>query len=149
MNSNPGGDSLNDTGWTRVLAHRLRDGEPAVHETIARFEAAGVTPSELETHLVDGGDRLYAAAVGGEEGWAAPFGGDRAAALIAAEISALMSHLVARAASVRGVCVDGLLEEYSAVTVANALGVARQKVYGLAKPDVDPDYIERTPWSGS
>ncbi|QTX06046.1 hypothetical protein [Agromyces archimandritae] len=140
---------MNDPEWMRVLAHRVRDGELVVRETIARFEAAGVTPGDLAPHLADGGDRLYAAAAAGDDEWADAFGGLRSVALIAAEVGALMSHLVARAASIRGLSIDGLLDEYSAVTVAEALGVARQKVYGLAKPHVDPDYLERSPWSGS
>lgn len=99
-----------------------------------------------QSHLEDAGDRLYQAAASGEEAWAVAFGGERAVALLAAEVSALMSHLVARAASVRSVCVDALLDEFSAVTVAGALGVARQKVYELARPNIDPEYLTTTPW---
>jgi hypothetical protein len=132
--------------WVRVLAHRRRDSPAAVTAVIERFGAAGVTPDQVASHLQDGGDRLYAVAASGGEGWASEFGGERAVALLAAEVSALMSHLVARAASVRSVCVEALLDEYSAVTVAGALGVARQKVYELARPSVDPDYLTTTPW---
>lgn len=117
-----------------------------IDAVIERFRAAGVAPTEVESHLEDAGDRLYRAAASGAEGWTVPFGGERAVALLAAEVSALMAHLVARAASIRSVCVDALLDDYSAVTVAGALGVARQKVYGLARPTVDPDYITTTPW---
>ncbi|MEI2745637.1 MAG: hypothetical protein V9G22_09430 [Ottowia sp.] len=115
--------------------------------SIERFRAAGVTPP--------GGRISYSkmpatvfmqAAASGEEAWAVAFGGERAVALLAAEVSALMSHLVARAASVRSVCVDALLDEFSAVTVAGALGVARQKVYELARPNIDPEYLTTTPW---
>lgn len=116
---------------------------------IERFEAAGVTPADVASHLEDGGDRLYAAAASGAAGWASEFGGERAVALLAAEASALMSHLVARAASVRSVCVEALLDEFSAVTVAGALGVARQKVYELARTSVDPDFLTTTPWRRS
>ncbi|MFT3889930.1 MAG: hypothetical protein QM713_17435 [Arachnia sp.] len=153
MDRNPRGDSSlwspseseADT-WARVLTHRRRDDPATVASVIERFEAAGVTPDQVAFHLQDGGDRLYTAAASGTEGWAAPFGGERAVALLAAEVSALMSHLVARAASVRSVCVEALLDEFSAVTVAGALGVARQKVYELARAGVDSDYLTTTPW---
>jgi len=153
MISNPRGDdrvvsgnASDDAHWRRVLAHRSRDGQDTVDAAVERFRAAGVTPEEAESHLKDGGDRLYAAAHTGAGDWADAFGGPRAVAVVAAEVSALMSHLVARAASVRAACVDALLDEFSAVAVANALGVARQKVYELAKPEVDPDYLMITPW---
>lgn len=153
MERNPRGDKLQPgpasstaDQWTRVLAHRRKDAPTTVAAVIERFEAAGVTPDQVASHLEDGGDRLYAAAASGAEGWAAGFGGERAVALLAAEVSALMSHLVARAASVRSVCVEALLDEFSAVTVAGALGVARQKVYELARPSVDPAYLTTTPW---
>ncbi|WP_143938787.1 hypothetical protein [Tessaracoccus rhinocerotis] len=153
MDSNPWGDSslVPDSSsrpaeWSHVLEHRRKDGPETVEAVVERFEAAGVTPAQVASHLEDGGDRLFAAAASGGEDWAAPFGGERAVALISAEVSALMSHLVARAASVRSVCVDALLEEFSAVTVAGALGVARQKVYELARASVDPEYLTTTPW---
>lgn len=153
MDRNPRGDSglwnpseSEAATWAHVLAHRRRDDPATVASVIERFAAAGVTPDQVAFHLQDGGDRLYAAAAAGTEGWAAPFGGERAVALLAAEVSALMSHLVARAASVRSVCVEALLDEFSAVTVAGALGVARQKVYELARASVDSDYLTTTPW---
>lgn len=153
MTSNPRGDNASpDTApseepeWGRVLAHRGREGPTTVDAVIERFRAAGVLPTEVESHLDDAGDRLYQAAMSGAQDWAVDFGGERAVALLAAEVSALMSHLVARAASVRSVCVEALLDEYSAVTVAGALGVARQKVYELARPSADPGYITTTPW---
>ncbi|MEV0430431.1 hypothetical protein [Micromonospora sp. NPDC050495] len=152
MSSNPRGDNLlgsaalsDGAEWARVLAHRGRDRATTFDAVVERFRAAGVTPEEVESHLSDAGDRLYAAATSGGEGWAAQFGGARAVALLAAEISALMSHLVARAASVRAVCVEALLDEFSAVAVAEALGVARQKVYGLGRANVDADYVRKTP----
>ena len=153
MKSNPRGDKPDagttlseEAAWTRVLAHRRKDSPATVNAVIERFRAAGVTPLEVDSHLEDAGDRLYQAAASGEEAWAVAFGGERAVALLAAEVSALMSHLVARAASVRSVCVDALLDEFSAVTVAGALGVARQKVYELARPNIDPEYLTTTPW---
>lgn len=153
MSSNPrddnvvGGPELSgEAEWARVLAHRSREQATTVSAVIERFRAAGLTPADVESHLQDAGDRLYAAAASGEESWADAFGGERAAALLAAEISALMSHLVARAASVRSVCVEGLLDEFSAVTVAGALGVARQKVYELARASAETDYLTTTPW---
>lgn len=132
--------------WSDALQHRRLDSPAALAAVVERLESAGVTPEILAIHLADGGDSLYAAARSGSSGWAELFGGDRAVALIAAEVSALMSHLVARAAGVRSVCVDTLLDEYSAVTVAGALGVSRQKVYDLAKPNLDRDFIDTAPW---
>ncbi|QQS00212.1 MAG: hypothetical protein IPK37_15115 [Austwickia sp.] len=150
MISNPRGDKAADAGidadWVRVLAHRQKEGQHVVETVIERFRDAGVRPSEVESHLCDGGDRLYSAARLHDERWADEFGGPRAVALLAAEVSALMSHLVARAASVRSVGVEALLDEFSAVTVASVIGVARQKVYELAKPEVDGDYVAHSPW---
>ncbi|WIY81433.1 hypothetical protein [Propionimicrobium sp. PCR01-08-3] len=148
-NSHPAATSSKQAEWTGVLAHRRKDSPATVAAVIERFEAAGVTPGEVASHLEDGGDRLYAAAASGADNWASAFGGEQAAALLAAEVSALMSHLVARAAGVRSVCVEALLDEFSAVTVGGALGVARQKVYELARASVDPDYLKTTPWRRS
>lgn len=151
MESNPRGDTVASNGglgadWVRVLAHRQRDGQQMLAAVVERFRGAGVTPADVESHLRDGGDRLYAAARSGRDGWADEFGGPRAVAVLSAEVGALMSHLVARAASVRSVCVDDLLDEFSAVTVAAAIGVARQKVYELARPEIDEDYVAQSPW---
>ena len=153
MDRNPRGDKLQpgpaDSAadqWIRVLAHRQKDAPATVASVIERFDAAGVTPNQVASHLEDGGDRLYAAASSGGADWAVEFGGERAAPLLPAEVSTLMSHRVARAASVHTVCIGALLDEYSAVTVASAIGVARQKVYELARPSVDPDYLTTTPW---
>ena len=150
MKRNPRGDSTGVEGaeadWMRVLAHRRREGQDVMDVVVDRFRTAGVSPAEVESHLRDGGDRLYAAAGSRDERWADEFGGPRAVAVLAAEVGALMSHLVARAASVRSVSVEALLDEYSAVTVAGALGVARQKVYELARPEFDEDYVAEIPW---
>ena len=154
MMCNPRGDITSDSidvradpEWLRVLAHRQREPVAVLEAVIERFRAAGVTPGSVESHLQDAGDRLYAAAASGRVSWAAEFGGDRVVALIAAEVSALASHLVARAAGIRAASIEALLEEYSAVTVASSLGVARQKVYELAKGSVGTDFIKTTPWS--
>lgn len=154
MTCNPGGDIIPcsidvhaDPEWLRVLAHRRREPVAVLEAAIGRFQAAGVTPEIVESHLHDAGDRLYAAAASGRVSWAADFGGERVVALIAAEVSALASHLVTRAASIRAASIEVLLEEYSAVTVASSLGVARQKVYELAKGKVGTDFIKTTPWS--
>ncbi|WP_461635000.1 hypothetical protein [Glutamicibacter soli] len=154
MKCNPGGDiSLDsfdvraDPEWLRVLAHRQREPVAVLGAVIERFGAAGVTPEIVESHLQDAGDRLYAAAASGRVSWSADFGGDHAVALIAAEVSALASHLVARAAGIRAASIEALLEEYSAITVASSLGVARQKVYELAKGSVGTDFMKTTPWS--
>lgn len=153
MSSQPRGDShlvelaeQREAEWWRVLAHRRGD-ESGARAAIERFESAGVTPADVRAHLIDGGDLLYRVASEGGVGWADAFGGHRVTALIAAEVSALMSHLVARAATVRSASIGALLDDYSAVTVANALGVARQKVYELARPKTDQPYSTTTPWS--
>lgn len=153
MSSNPRGDTGSadtvETEWHAVLAHRQNDPEGALEAAIARLSVAGLTPHDVEAHLIDGGDALYAAATSGDEDWAEAFGGSRAVALLAAEVSALMSHLVARAAGVRALGIAELLDDYSAVTVARELGVARQKVYGLARSDLSTDFIPTTPWRTS
>lgn len=135
-----------DPTWLGVLAHRRFDGPDALEAAAERFTAAGLTPSDVVPHLADAGDALYAAAVSGAPDWAERFGGVRGAALLAAEVSALMSHLVARAAGVRALSIDGLLDDYSAITVAHELGVARQKVYQLARPELEPHFLTTTPW---
>lgn len=135
MTSNPRGDNLygspelpEETAWTRVLAHREREQATAIEAVIERFRAAGVTPEDVESHLQDGGDRLYAAVASGRDGWSEEFGGERAVALLAAEVSALMSHLIARARRDGEVGLRrGAADEFS-VTVAGALGVARQSL---------------------
>jgi hypothetical protein len=96
--------------------------------------------------LADGGDALYAAAASGLADWAAPFGGPLAAALLAAEVSALSAHLSSRASGVRSLAVDSLLDDYSAVSVAARLGVSRQKVYEISRSGLRPPYIDRVPW---
>lgn len=139
-------DSAEFAAWSRVLAHRAHEAPEARAAVVDRFKAAGLTPAQVESHLRDAGDLLYGAATSGPADWTAELGGDLAVALLAAEVGALMQHLVSRAASVRAVCVDSLLDEYSAVSVAGALGVARQKVYELGRAEVDPTYITTTPW---
>ncbi|PXA80743.1 hypothetical protein DCC26_03630 [Auritidibacter sp. NML120779] len=150
MRSIPRGDKTPDDAfgaeWVRVLAHRQREGQHVMDKVVERFRAAGVRPDEVESHLCDAGDRLYAVATSDDDRWADEFGGPRAVAVLAVEISALMSHLVARTASIRSVCVEAMLEEFSAVTVAGAIGVARHKVYELAKPEADKDYLDHSPW---
>lgn len=96
--------------------------------------------------LVDGGDALYAAAASGQEAWAETFGGPLAAALMAAEVSALVAHLSSRASGIRALAVAQLLDDYSAVTVAAQIGVARQKVYEVARGELKPSHIQRVPW---
>lgn len=153
MNSNPRGDNdfntldpTEEVAWAQVLEHRVRDSASTFAAVVERFRAAGVTPQEVQSHLQDGGDRMYQAAASGKRDWALQFGGEQAVALLAAEVSALMSHLVARAAMVRSMCVEALLDEFSAVSVAGALGVARQKIYQIGRANTAPDFVEHTPW---
>jgi hypothetical protein len=139
MNSQPRGD----IGWDEILAHRTPDTRAPVR---ARFEAAGVTPELIRASLANGGDELFAAATGGAPDWAKPFGGPLAVALIAAEVSALTAHLTSRASAVRALAVEALLDDYSAVTVAGRLGVSRQKVYDIARPNPTSSFIDHAPW---
>jgi hypothetical protein len=139
MNSQPGGD----IGWDAILAHRPPDTRQPVRE---RFESAGVAPELVRAALVDGGDELFAATVGGAADWAAPFGGPLAVALIAAEVSALTAHLTSRASAVRALAVESLLDDFSAVAIAARLGVSRQKVYDIARPHPTNSFIDHAPW---
>jgi hypothetical protein len=139
MSSQPGGDS----GWDVVLAHRTPDTRAPVRE---RFASAGVSPEQVRAALADGGDELFAAAAGGAADWAEPFGGPLAVALIAAEVSALAAHLTSRASAVRALAVEALLDDFSAVTVAARLGVSRQKVYDIARPNPTSSFIDHAPW---
>ncbi|WP_141923126.1 hypothetical protein [Haloactinospora alba] len=131
--------------WDAVLAHRPDDVRAQVAE---RFIACGVTPDQVAAVLADMGDDLYAAATSGDEHWAETYGGGLAVALLSAEVSSLAAHLNSRASAVRAVAVDGLLEDFSAVTVAAHLGVSRQKIYGVARGSVNGPFIKRAPRGG-
>jgi hypothetical protein len=132
--------------WRAVLAHRdPADAGPAAR----RFVASGLTPAQVRDTLADGGDGLYAAARTEAPGWAEPFGGPLGVALLAAEVSAFAAHLSSRAAHVRAVAVNQLLDDLSAVTVADRLGVSRQKVYDLARHDQAARYIDTVLWRQS
>lgn len=154
MVSNPRGDSAAvsprdglENRWSHALAHRTDDA--SLQEAVARFEAHGVTPQQVHAAVTDGGDALYMAAASGREDWAEAFGGPLAAALLAAEVSALAAHLNSRASGVRALAVAQLLDDFSAVTVASQIGVARQKVYEVARGGLKPPYIQRVPWRRS
>src|SRR5690554_922779 len=150
MLSNPGGDNdkVADTrqaSWAAVLAHRV--GDPAeFDQVVSRLTACGLSSQEVHAALADGGDALYAAAQSGRPDWCDAFGGPLAVALLAAEVGALAAHLNWRASGIRSLAVDALLDEFSAVAVAAELGVARQKVYEIAKAGLRPPYIETVPW---
>ncbi|QQQ62224.1 hypothetical protein [Paenarthrobacter ureafaciens] len=149
MKSQPGGDTnqgaLLDEQWRAVLLHRT-DGDGSRQTAARRFAEQGIGPEQVRAVLADGGDALYAAAASGRHGWADAFGGPLAVALLSAEVGILAAHLNSRASGVRSMAVAELLDEYSAVTVAGELGVARQKVYEIARPGLRPPYIEQVPW---
>ena len=129
--------------WVTVLAHR----PDAVRSSVAeRFEESGVASELVELVLQDGGDSLYTAARGGDASWADGFGGWLGVALLSAEVSALASHLNARASAVRTLAVEELLEDVSAISVAAHLGISRQKVYEISRGRRDDHYIDRVPW---
>ena len=139
MRSQPRGD----TDWDVVLAHRPPDTRAAVRE---RLESAGVTTAQVRAALDDGGDELFAAATSGAGDWARAHGGALAVALLAAEVGAMTAHLTSRSSAIRAAAVEALLDDYSAVTVANRLGVSRQKVYDIARPNPGASYLGRAPW---
>jgi hypothetical protein len=132
-----------DTSWDVVLAHRAPDTRAAIRE---RFESAGVVVADILAVLADGGDELFAAATGGAADWAKRWGGPLAVALLAAEVGAMTAHLTSRSSAIRAVAVEALLDDYSAVTVANRLGVSRQKVYDIARPSPTGSFIDHAPW---
>ncbi len=125
-----------------MLEHRPAETRQAVRE---RFESAGVTAEQVGAALADSGDELYGAALSGAADWAAPYGGPLAVALLAAEVGALTAHLTSRSSRVRGLAVDTLLGDYSAVAVAGRLGVSRQKVYEIARAHSTGEFIRRAP----
>lgn len=149
MAGNPRGDkvprSVSDAEWHSVLAHRRVD-DGSRDAAVFRFAAAGVGAAQVREALTDGGDALYQAARHGVAGWAEPFGGNLAVALLAAEVSVFAAHLNSRASGIRSEAVAELLEDYSAVTVAGELGVSRQKVYEIARAGLRPPYIDNVPW---
>lgn len=153
MTSNPGGDSsdvldTHQATWEEILAHRI--GDPTEFaRTVSRLTACGLSPQDVHAALADGGDALYAAARSGRANWSDAFGGPLAVALLAAEVGALAAHLNWRASGIRSVAVDALLDDFSAVAVAGELGVARQKVYEIAKSGLRPPYIDNVPWRSS
>ncbi|MBX3067463.1 MAG: hypothetical protein IT191_08735 [Microbacteriaceae bacterium] len=130
--------------WDDVLAYRPAGQQRA--EVRDRLAASGVTPETLSRVLADGGDELNARATMATKDWADPFGGPLAAALLAAEVSALSAHLNSRAANVRARAVEDLLDEVSVVAVASHLGVSRQKVYELGRARLGANFIDRVPW---
>ncbi|MBD7994011.1 hypothetical protein H9639_01700 [Arthrobacter sp. Sa2CUA1] len=137
-----------DTGdWQQVLAHRTAAADRS--DAAARFRDAGLDPSEVDAVLRDGGDALFAAAAGPDPDWAEPFGGLKAAALLAAELSSLAAALNSRASGIRSAAVALLLEDYSAVSVARELGISRQKVYEVGRAGFKPPYVETVPWKRS
>ena len=139
MRSQPRGDS----DWDAALAHRPPDTRDAIRE---RLESAGVSAEQVVAALADGGDELFAAATSGAVDWAKAHGGPLAVALLAAEVGAMTAHLTSRSSAIRAAAVETLLDDYSAVTVANRLGVSRQKVYDIARPNPGATYLDRAPW---
>ncbi|UNX53724.1 hypothetical protein MF406_12095 [Georgenia sp. TF02-10] len=129
--------------WEAILAHRPADQRRTVRD---RFLDSGVPVGLVQEVLADGGDALYAAAATGRADWATAFGGPLAAALLAAEVSALAAHLNSRASAVRAAATNALLEDLSAVAVAAHLGVSRQKVYDLTRGSLSGPYIDVVPW---
>ncbi|MCK6066545.1 MULTISPECIES: hypothetical protein [Microbacterium] len=131
MDTSVGQSTTGAKEWTAVLAHR-QDAATAA-QVRDRFIEHGVTPDTVAAALGDGGAGLASAATSGRPDWAVPYGGLLGVALVAAEVAAYSSHLVARASAVRSVAVSALLEDFSAVSVAGDLGVSRQKVYEIAR----------------
>ena len=140
MNRQPRVDTVR---WEDVLAHRPHEVRQAVAN---RFIESAVPPDQVDRVLQDAGDALYEAATSGAEDWAEPFGGPLAVALLAAEVSSLAAHLNSRGSATRAVAVAALLDDFSAVTVAERLGVSRQQVYEVSRGVTTNPYITRVPW---
>lgn len=138
-----GGAAWDGTSRDMILSHRPPDERTAA---AGRFEAAGLSAAMVQSVLADGGDRLYAAASAGEPGWAVPFGGTLAVALLAAEVGALAAQLGRRASGIRSLAAADLLEDFSAVTVAEELGVSRQKIYEIARGGLRGPHLDTVPW---
>jgi hypothetical protein len=117
--------------WDGVLSHRADPAAAAL--TRARFEGQGITVDLVAATLEDNGAALFRAVSSGRPDWAVPYGGLLGAALLAGEVAIYCSTLVARAAAIRSVAVDALLDDFSAISVAADLGVSRQKVYEIAR----------------
>jgi hypothetical protein len=131
--------------WEALPAYR-DPADPGTASVLTRLREAGLTPEDVLTALRDAGDDLHQQASSPDAEWAQQYGGPLAVALLAAEVGALAAHLGTRAAAVRSRAVRDLLLDYSAVAVAEALGVSRQKVYEIAR-DVDrPPFIRTSPW---
>jgi len=141
MTSQPRGDSTPIDNWP--LGHRPAEQRAAI---AARLSEAGLEPEQLASALADGGDALYAASRTGSDEWTHAFAGPLGVALLAAEVSALAAHLNSRASAVRALAVDALLDDYSAVAVASALGVSRQKVYDISKGGTMAAFLDISPW---
>ena len=155
MERQPGGDTSPASpaaepaghlpGWDALPAYR-DPADPGTAGVLARLQGAGLTPQDVLTALRDTGDALHEQATSDEAEWAQQVGGPLAVALLAAEVGALAAHLGTRAAAVRSRAVRELLDEYSAVAVAEALGVSRQKVYDIAREVDRPPFIRTSPW---
>ena len=154
MSRQPGGDTAaaaavtadpRATGWRDLPAYR-DPSDPATTAALARLEAAGVTAQEVLAALRDAGDALHEQATSNDDDWSERFGGPLSTALLAAEVGALAAHLASRAAAVRSRAVRELMQDYSAVAVAEALGVSRQKVYDIAREVDRPAFIRTSPW---
>ncbi len=135
---------VDKAAWNEILRYRADDRQREI--VAARLSENGITPEILNSVLSDGGDELNARASGGGADWASSFGGPLAAALLAAEVSALSAHLNSRAANVRARAIEDLLDEVSVVAVANHLGISRQKVYELGRARLGANFIDRVPW---
>lgn len=124
-------NTTNDAlAWREALAHR--DDESATIVS-ARFAKHGISADVVAMVLSDNGSAMFDDVSSGRADWALPYGGLHGAALLAGEVAIHASHLVARAAAMRSIAVDGLLEDLSVVEVASELGVSRQKIYEIAR----------------
>jgi hypothetical protein len=121
------------------------EGRPSLDATDP-LDNKGIAADSLRLALEDSGAALYAAALGGEPGWADPFGGPLAAALLAAEMTSLAARLNSRAAAVRALAVGALLDEFSAVAVATRLGVTRQTVHEMSRATTQRQFMTTAPW---
>lgn len=122
--------SIDSDSWEEILSHRAEQERQGIQD---RFLSHGVSSAIVAEALRDGGATLAASALSRAPEWSVPYGGLVGAALVAGEVAAHASWLVSRAASVRSLAVENLLEDISAVTLAQMLGISRQKVYEIAR----------------
>lgn len=128
--------------WLKVLVHRPDHEVPLV---INRLERAGASPEVLSAVLDDTGDGLLHALVRSDEdaGWAEPYGGAEAVALLASELEAHCAYAQRRAAHLRSSAFVAYAYEssMSMAEIGRRLGISRQAVAkAMNRPSMVEDF---------